>query len=150
MSRRPVRLALLLGFLCLVLVWSCRRDQPSGFDRNLPPETMLTGAPPESTSSYYRVHLQWFGTDPDGYVVHYEYSVTDTSRVPGEDMPGTTGYTRTTRTDSTFVLAANKTQTLGHRFYVRAVDNEGKTTSTSPRWTSGGRWDAGRRATGRR
>jgi hypothetical protein len=125
---------LLFGSLFLVLVWSCRREQPSGFDRNRPPESMLTGAPAESSNAYYRVHLHWYGTDPDGFIVHYEYAVTDTNRVPGEDTPGATGYTRTARTDSTFVLAANKIQTLGHRFYVRAVDNEGKTDPT-PAWT---------------
>lgn len=128
------RRVLVFAFLFVILLWSCRREQPSGFDRNLPPETVLTGVPAESTSAYYRIHLHWHGIDPDGIVTHYEYSVTDTSKVPGEDTPGFTGFTRTTRTDSVFILTANKLQTLGHRFYVRAVDNEGKADPT-PAWT---------------
>jgi hypothetical protein len=95
---------------------------------------VLTGVPAESTSAFYQVHLKWYGVDPDGLVDHYEYSVTDTSKVPGEDDPGFSGFLKTTKTDSVFRLEANKVQTLGHRFYVRAVDNEGKTDPT-PAWT---------------
>jgi hypothetical protein len=120
--------------LGLIFFWSCRRDAPSNFDRNLPPETILTGAPAESSSAFYQVHLMWYGVDPDGLVDHYEYSVTDTNKVPGEDDPGFSGFLKTTKTDSVFRLEANKVQTLGHRFYVRAVDNEGKTDPT-PAWT---------------
>jgi hypothetical protein len=120
--------------LALIFFWSCRRDVPSNFDRNLPPETMLTGAPVESSLTFYQVHLKWYGVDPDGVVDYYEYSVTDTNKTPGEDDPGFSGFLKTTKTDSVFLLQANMVQTLGHRFYVRAVDNEGKTDPT-PAWT---------------
>jgi len=126
-----------LGLCCLltlIFLWSCRRENPSNFDRNLPPETVITGAPAESTQSFYQIHVFWHGEDPDGLVDHFEYSVTDSNKTPGEDDPNFSGYFQTTRTDSVFRMTANKPQILGHRFYVRAVDNEGKTDPT-PAWT---------------
>ncbi len=117
----------------LVLASGCRRENPSNFDDNFPPETYISGAPAESTLSYYRVHLFWSGSDSDGSIGYYEYAVTDSNKVPGEDTPGFVGYYRTTRTDSVFQLSADNPQILGHRFYVRAVDNEGKTDPT-PAW----------------
>jgi hypothetical protein len=71
--------------------------------------------------------------DPDGRIDHFEYAVTDTSLGPGETTPGFNGYYRTEKTDSLFVFQANDPQILGHRFYVRAVDNEGKVDPT-PAW----------------
>ncbi len=118
----------------LILLWGCRRSNPSTFDSNLPPETYIPYAPAESTLAYYRVHLYWNGVDPDGEVDHFEYAVTDSNKIPGEDTPGFSGFFRTTRTDSTFQLEANNPQILGHRFYVRAVDNENKVDPT-PAWT---------------
>lgn len=126
-----------LGLCCLLtlaFLWSCRDEPPSNFDSNLAPETIITGAPAESTLWYYQVHMYWHGTDPDGLVDHYEYSVTDSNKTPGEDDIGFSGYYKTVRTDSTFLLKADRPQILGHRFYVRSVDNEGKTDPT-PAWT---------------
>ncbi len=130
------RWAGLLGWFCLpglLFLWSCRRENPSNFDRNLPPETFITGAPAESSLAYYRVHLYWTGADPDGRIDHFEFSVTDTSFGPGETTPGFNGFYRTEKSDSLFVLQANDPQILGHRFYVRSVDNEGKVDPT-PAW----------------
>jgi len=115
-------------------VWGCREQAPSNFDSNIPPETFISGAPAESTLSYYQVHLRWGGTDPDGLVDHYEFSVTDSNQVPADIDPDFSGYYATTRTDSLFRLSADAPQILGHRFYVRAVDNEGKVDPT-PAWT---------------
>jgi hypothetical protein len=121
-----------VGAGCLVVLafWSCRETPPSSFDSNIPPETAITGAPAESSQSYYRIHLKWYGSDKDGSIDHYEYAVTDTDKTPGETTPGFSGYASTTRTDSVFVFTANLPQILGHRFYVRAVDNEGKADPT--------------------
>jgi hypothetical protein len=127
----------LLGWACLpglLFLWSCRRETPSTFDRNLPPETYISRAPAESSLAYYRIRLFWNGEDPDGLINHYEFAVTDSNKVPGEDTPGFAGYYRTSSTDSVFVLKADNPQILGHRFYVRAVDNEGKVDPT-PAWS---------------
>lgn len=115
--------------LAVVAASSCRREPPSNIDRNKPPETYVTRAPAESTLAYYRVHFYWNGADPDGSIAYYEIAVTDSNETPGQDLEEGTGYSRTLRTDSLFVLRADppiEQQILGHRFYVRAVDNEGK------------------------
>ncbi len=117
----------------LIVLTGCRREQPSTFDSNLAPDTYISLAPAESTLAYYRVRIFWNGVDPDGVIDHYEFAVTDSNKVPGEDTPGFNGYFRTERTDSLFVLTANLPQILGHRFYVRSVDNEDKTDPT-PAW----------------
>lgn len=125
-----------IGLCCLLslnIFLGCRRETPSNFDRNLPPETVVTGAPAESSAAFYQVHLKWYGVDEDGVVDYYEYAVTDSNKTPGEDEPGFSGFFKTTRTDSVFFLPADNPQTLGHRFYVRAVDNEGKNDPT-PAW----------------
>ena len=108
---------------------SCRREPPSNVDRNKAPETYVTRAPAESSLAYYRVHFYWTGGDPDGDIAYYEIAVTDSNEVPGQDLEEGTGYTRTHSTDSLFIMAADPPitqQILGKRFYVRAVDNEGK------------------------
>src|SRR5262249_20137896 len=108
---------------------SCGRESSSNVDRDRAPETYLTRAPAESTLSYYRVHLYWNGEDPDGRIAYYEIAVTDSDEVPGQGVHKGTGYTLTLKTDSLFTLRADPPidqQILGHRFYVRAVDAEGK------------------------
>jgi hypothetical protein len=112
-----------------VIASSCRREPPSNVDRNRAPETYITRAPAESSLAYYRVHLFWGGQDPDGSIAYYEFAITDSNEVPGFDLEEGTGYTRTLKTDSLFTLSAEpaiEQQILGHRFYVRAIDNEGK------------------------
>ena len=109
----------------------CRDSLIIPVDRNLPPQTVLTGVPGDSTTNFYRLHLYWNGYDPDGEVVGYEWAVTDS-------LPPATGvipYRFTTRTDSIFLFNVEESrEILGHRFYVRAVDNEGKR-DPIPKWT---------------
>lgn len=91
-------------------------------DRNLPPETVLTGVPGDSTTNFYRLQLYWNGSDPDGAVVGYEWAITD-SLPPVEAIL----WRFTSRTDSVFTFTVQEDrEILGHRFYLRAVDNEGK------------------------
>lgn len=91
---------------------------------------MITSAPGDSQTSFYRVRLYWKGTDPDGEVTGYEWAVTES--LPD---PESIEYSRTVRTDSTFNLQVEPNrEVLGHRFYVRAIDNEGKR-DPSPAYT---------------
>jgi hypothetical protein len=128
--RRVVHRGLLSLLAVLALpISGCRREPPSNVDRNRAPETYITRAPAESTLAYYRVRMYWGGSDPDGAIAYYEIAVTDSNEIPGEDLEEGTGYTRTLRTDSLFTLSADppvEQQVMGHRLYVRAVDNEGK------------------------
>ncbi len=61
-----------------------------------------------------QVHVQWWGTDPDGYVVGYKLS-TDLKT-----------WTSTTKTDSTFSLQLPAgSDSFDFRIYIKAVDNAG-------------------------
>ncbi|MCK4305136.1 MAG: hypothetical protein KAY24_12940 [Candidatus Eisenbacteria sp.] len=129
---RRVACALILAMGAFLLcMYGCRDELTTEVDRNLPPDTYLTGAPAESTTAFYLVHLYWYGDDPDGKVVGYQYAITDS--LPADE--DTLTYHFTTRTDSLmrFPVASNQ-QVLGHRFYIRAVDNEGKM-DPEPAWT---------------
>lgn len=137
MSRVAQRgLVFLVAAAVLTVASSCRREAPSNIDTNKAPETILSRAPAESSLAYYRFHFYWSGADPDGDVAYYEIAVTDSNRVPGQDLEEGTGYTRTLRTDSLFILKADppvENQIIGKRLYVRAVDNEGKVDPTPAR-----------------
>jgi hypothetical protein len=107
-------------------VLGCREEPPSQFDRNKAPETFLTSAPAESSLTFYRVHLHWAGFDRDGYVARYQWAITDS--VPDTDL---LPWSTTTRTDSVFIFQVQEdAQITGRRFYVRAVDNEGRRDDT--------------------
>jgi hypothetical protein len=105
--------------LCLALVQGCRKERP-GFETNLPPETFLTAVPVDSSFVFYRVKLFWGGLDPDGQVVGYYYAMTDSNLSPREST-----WTWTTGTEAEFALTANNPQSLGHRFFCKAVDERG-------------------------
>lgn len=112
----------LIWVILVALLGGCRDDAGLTIDRNAPPETVLTGAPGDSQTAFYTVKLYWSGFDPDGEVIGYEWATTES--LPD---PATINYKFTTRTDSTFRFRVEpNSEVLGHRFYVRAVDNEGK------------------------
>lgn len=121
---------LLLTVVAGFLAPGCRDETALPIDRNRAPETILTGAPGDSQTSFYRVHLYWKGSDIDGEVVRYEWAITES--LPD---PETIEYNLTAKSDSTFNLQVEPNrEVLGHRFYVRAIDNEGKRDET-PAWT---------------
>jgi len=104
-------------------LFGCREEFVNDIDTNRAPDTYLTGAPPESTTTFYRVHLYWYGNDADGVVTGYEWAISDS--LPGQ--ADTLDYAYTTVTDSVFLMpVSERQQVLGHRFWVRAIDNEGK------------------------
>jgi hypothetical protein len=107
--------------LALVL-FGCREELATDIDTNLPPDTYLTGAPPESSVTVYYAHLYWYGNDADGAIRGYEFAITDS--IPADE--DTLTFRFTAKTDSIFVLPVGRNQqVLGHRFYVRAIDDEG-------------------------
>jgi hypothetical protein len=114
---------LVLAMLAIGLVGpGCREQLTIAVDRNLPPETVLTGVPADSSTNFYQLHLFWNGSDQDGEVVGYDWAITD-SLPPPDAIP----WRYTTRTDSIFTFPVQEDrEILGHRFYLRAVDNEGK------------------------
>ena len=130
--RRIVTATFFAAGLLTVLLYGCRDELGQEIDTNLPPDTYLTGVPAESTTTFYRAHLFWYGNDADGRVVSYEYAITDSFADGDED---TLSYHHTTRTDSIFVFQVGTSQqVLGRRFYIRAIDNEGAV-DPEPAWT---------------
>jgi len=105
--------------LLLILFQGCRKERP-GFERNLPPETFLSSVPMDSSFVFYRVRLFWGGMDPDDQVVGFYYAVVDSNLVPAEST-----WVWTTDSEKEFSLLANNPEMLGHRFFVKAVDERG-------------------------
>lgn len=124
---------LIPGVVALASLWGllggCREQSTVPIDRNRAPETLITSAPGDSQTTFYRVSLRWAGTDIDGVVVGYDVAITESLPKVDEIQ-----WRRTTRTDSLVIFPVEETrEVLGHRFYVRAIDNEGKLDET-PAW----------------
>ncbi|MFN3530724.1 MAG: hypothetical protein ACK417_12440 [Bacteroidia bacterium] len=116
------RLGLVFFLWLAAVLQSCDTRIKGELHPNQPPmtftvvDTIIRSGDDRFTST---VVLHWWGTDPDGYVVGYEFTF---------DMnPGpSTLWNYTTRTDSTFLLTVPPGQdTFDFRFTVRAIDNEG-------------------------
>ncbi len=72
--------ALSIALLVLAIILSqpaCRREEEP-LDKNRPPETFLTLAPPETLEANYKVHLYWHGEDEDGVVENFIFHISDT------------------------------------------------------------------------
>ncbi|MBD3160504.1 MAG: hypothetical protein GF346_00160 [Candidatus Eisenbacteria bacterium] len=105
----------------------CRDQTTAPIDRNQPPETFITSAPGDSQTAFYRIALHWSGTDHDGEVVGFEVAVTES--LPDNEEEIEWSYTR--RSDSLLTFPVEERQeVLGHRFYVRAIDDDGRTDET--------------------
>ena len=77
LARRSFSVLAVTAGLMVVLLFGCRDEIVSNLDTNQVPDTYLTGVPEDSTTTFYRVHLYWYGNDVDGRVVGYEYAITD-------------------------------------------------------------------------
>lgn len=130
LARRSFSVLALASGLMVVLLFGCRDELESDLDTNQLPDTYLTGVPADSNATFYRVHLYWYGNDVDGRITGYEYAVTDS--FPADE--DTITYHYTTRTDSIFLMPVGASQQLlGHRFYVRGIDNAGAV-DPEPAW----------------
>lgn len=100
-------------------LYSCRKGE---MNQNQLPDTQLA-VEEINLSGENRlnseVHLNWFGTDKDGYIKGYEISLDQQN------------WSFTTSNDSTFTFELEAGQdTADIDFYVRAIDNEGGTDPT--------------------
>ncbi len=123
----------LASIVAVAAIWGflggCRDQTTTPIDRNRAPETFLTSAPGDSQTNFYRVGMRWAGTDHDGAVVAFDVAVTESLPI-FEQIE----WKRTQRTDSIIVFPVEETrEVLGHRFYVRSVDDEGRLDPT-PAW----------------
>lgn len=110
---------LLLMVLIAMYLSSCDTSLDGNMVENQPPSTSLTIdniEVDESNRFSSRINISWWGDDSDGYIIGYEYAISDTSEG---------NWNFTTRTDSTFILPITPgEETDDVLFAVRAVDNE--------------------------
>jgi hypothetical protein len=133
MKRHPLRSALLL--LAVVLAAAgCGKSPASSIVPNLRPTVDLSFAPVSNDSVTYSVRINWFGSDGDGQVVGFQYTVDPpASPVPGND----TVWVNTTSSElALFFPSTQPRRPLAppgtivpssdyHTFVIRAIDNEG-------------------------
>lgn len=110
---------LIPALLLLILVGSCSDSLSGDFKENQPPSTNLTVESINREGDFRlssQIRISWFGKDPDGYVIGYEYAINDTSE---------NAWTFTTKTDSIFILPITPGQSQDDvLFKVRAIDND--------------------------
>ncbi len=112
--RALILVLFLSGFF---FITSCDTGVQGDLNENQPPLVFLSVESVDRSENRLssQVHIRWWGSDPDGYVVGYEFAIDDPS-----------GWTFTTRTDSVFVLPIEPGEQTGDvEFFVRAIDNEG-------------------------
>ncbi len=113
--------AVILIFSFAVFV-SCESGLDGNLNENMPPSTSFTVNEinlPEGERLVSQVNISWWGDDPDGYVVGFEFYIGDPTDVSDED------WEFTTRNDSTFVLPIEEgQQDADVQFTVRAIDND--------------------------
>lgn len=114
------RSLLAVSLFPLLMFTACNNGGISGVEKeNLPPTTGLTVDAvdlPDGALLSSRIPLSWWGNDPDGYIIGYEYAIQDTSE---------NAWIFTNVTDSIFVLpveAGKVADTV--LFKIRAVDND--------------------------
>jgi hypothetical protein len=149
------RVGILLCLFAIFLAVGCRKTLAPNVDRNLAPETWITGAPmdtitidrngnePVPVRIPIRFHLHWAGADQDGAIAGFYYAVVETLPVPDPisnripDLPGPKprDYHFIAKTDSIFIFnVAENIPSRQHAFYIFAVDNLGKPDPTPARF----------------
>jgi hypothetical protein len=116
------RILILAAVVCASIFFSgCDTGLSGTASENQPPTTNLTVERINRGDDFRlssQINITWWGNDPDGYVVGYEYAINDTSEG---------AWTFTERSDSTFILPITEGQeTDDVLFKVRAVDDDGE------------------------
>ncbi len=125
MNRRILLIVVLLA--PLLLLFGCEPQDPGSPLANQPPDTRIVVAPIEGSEHDHYVspsdmfHVQWFGHDPDGYIVGYWIQVDSDPQawiVSGDSIMSF---------ESSTIDPNDPTKTLPmeHTLKVTAVDNEG-------------------------
>lgn len=124
---RPAALVAVLGAAVLAAAGCGTKGTLSP---NRPPETVVFVSGDLDTVRH-TVRLSWFGTDPDGEVVGYDYKwIYEAGQAPAGYDSST--WFRTLRNDSTFVVWTPSGSSMP-TFVVRAVDDEGEPDPTPAR-----------------
>jgi hypothetical protein len=125
---KKVLLSLFIFFVMLLLLVHCTKKPTDVKIDNQPPETFLVNVPPDSSYIHHARLIFWYGTDADGIVVRYDWAIDDT--IYNANIAGSGWHSlymdSTLATQDTIAFEAPLPDTIyTHRFYVRAVDNDG-------------------------
>lgn len=112
--RRLAGLIVLAALLAIVATAGCAKRKIVAVE-NLPPETTLFVQGSLDTVNHV-VRLFWFGSDPDGEIVGYEFMIDNPAQ------PESAHWVFTNRTDSLFTIHAPAGYAMP-TFRVRAIDN---------------------------
>ena len=111
--------AYILILIVLVAGYACDSGLKGNLNQNLPPTTGMAVKDinrSDSARLSSQIKVSWWGDDPDGYVIGFEYSINDTTTYP---------WRFTTKNDSIFILPIPPGQKYADvKFMVRAVDND--------------------------
>lgn len=124
--------SLLMCFITIPLLYSCKKDFLGSEKPNIPPNTYcvvdtIVRVGDERLSAL--VTANWWGDDPDGYISYYEYTFDSVAGIA-------TNWHKIYRQDSTFLLPIPAGHdTFNFIFYVRAIDNRGAKDPTPARLT---------------
>jgi hypothetical protein len=138
-ARRTLTLLALGAIVAAALLGGCSKFDPGDRNPNLPPETTLSFAPAIGDTANYEVRMNWFGWDTDGKIEYYQtaWDWPDSLVDPIEGVDwDAVSWRNVINTDSVFYVGASSdTVTVekgfqGHRFAVRAVDDEGAADQT--------------------
>ncbi|MTI87263.1 MAG: hypothetical protein FH748_04765 [Balneolaceae bacterium] len=104
----------------VILFTGCDSSLDGELNKNQLPTTNLTVERINRGDDFRlssQIEISWWGNDPDGYIVGYEYAINDTSEG---------NWTFTEKSDSLFILPITEGQSEDEvLFKVRSVDNDG-------------------------
>jgi len=128
----------MLAVLCAALaVTGCGERSGGARSPNIPPDTHISSGPADGSVSSYRTSLLWYGSDPDGDVTCFDVAVVKNLKGGDALDADTLKWTRTSATESTFVVSADSCCYGGPTRHdpryagaywgilIRSVDNEG-------------------------
>ena len=128
MRRPALALALIAAIGLAILAGGCG-SRKNVLGPNLPPETSVYVQGQVDTVSH-RVHLYWFGSDPDGDVVGYQMRFVPSGGSTNPEwvtvfcaLPGRC-------TDSVFTLFTGDSSLIHSQFQIRSMDDKGEVDPT--------------------
>jgi hypothetical protein len=127
--KRPLLAFALIAVTAAVLAAAGCGTRKNTLGPDLPPETSVYIQGPIDTVSH-RVHLYWFGSDPDGDVVAYQMRFVPRMGNPNPQWE-TVYCGRPGRcTDSVFTLFTGDSALIHSQFEIRAMDDKGQVDPT--------------------
>ncbi len=123
--RPALAAALLVGALLALALTSGCGKRKNVLVGNLPPETTLFVQDDTISTVSHRVHIYWFGTDPDGEVVRFEFRFLQPGGPPDPLWISLSCPRAEHCNDSLFTVFTGDSAVISRQFQVRAVDNRG-------------------------